>query len=319
MTLFLSQREVSRLLTIEKALEIVEQVFREQGAGLVVSHPSFPIAVGKGNFRVHSAALLAKSRVGVRLLPEREQPGGDREVTVLSDSQSGKLLCVIVALLSRSRIGATMGVAARHLSPPASQTMGMLGTGKNALAILQYVAKVRPSLKEIHVYSRTKENRESFAHQATGVLGITVQATENAEQAVRAKEIVVTSTDSLTPVLKAEWLGSGSYYASTGSPTEVDREIFARAGRVFVSAKAPNRRSSDRARDPLAAVIEKGRLSWNDVHELGEAVCQPSAPDRHAITVIQGSAGGFGELAMASWLCEEAQNQGLGHRVDLED
>jgi ornithine cyclodeaminase/alanine dehydrogenase-like protein (mu-crystallin family) len=320
MTLFLSQREVSRLLTIERALEIVEQVFREQGTGLVVAHPSFPISVGKWSFRVHSGALLASRRVGVRLLPDRAQPAGQKEVTVLCDSESGDLLGVISFPLSKIRIGAVMGVAAKHLAPPQCRTIGMLGTGKNALTILQYVRAVRPSVNEIWVYSRSKEHRESFARQAQEAMGITVQPAPRAEDAVSGKEIVLTSTDSVIPVLKAGWLRPGSYFASTGFPGEVDGEIFVRAARVVVSGKAQNRASAGRLENPLASVIGEGRLSWDDVHELGEVVCRPDMlPDRDGITVFQGSQGGFGELAMAAWLHEEAERQGIGHKIDLGD
>lgn len=319
MTFFLSSGEVSRLLTIDRALEIVEQVFREQGRGLVVAHPSFPISVGKGNFRVHSGALLASGRVGVRLLPDREGAGGEREITVLCDTQSADLLCVVSAPLSRSRIGAVMGVAAKHLSPPEARTLGMLGTGKNAVGILQCILAVRPSLKEIWVYSRSRENRESLARRASET-GIAIRTAESAEEAVRGREMVLTSTDSLTPVLKAEWLSPGSYYASTGFPGEVDREIFVRATRVVVSGKAQNKASSGRPENPLASVIGEGRLSWDDVRELGEVLCGSDAPpDRHGITVFQGSQGGFGELAMAAWLREEAERQGIGQRIDLSD
>jgi ornithine cyclodeaminase/alanine dehydrogenase-like protein (mu-crystallin family) len=67
-------------------------------------------------------------------------------------------------------------------------------------------------------------------------------------------------------------------------------------------------------------VIGEGRLSWEDVQELGEVVCgSDAAPDRGGITVFQGSQGGFGELAMAAWLQEEAKRQGIGQRFDLSD
>ena len=322
--LILSPSAVSRLLTVEKALDVVETLFKEQGKGQVVAHPSFPISVEKGTFRVHSGALLAQKRVGVRLLPgdvrQLEREGEGEEITVICDSASGELLCVVLASLSKLRIGVVMGIAAKFLSPPDSRTVGLLGTGRNALGVLECVVATRPSLKEIWVYSRKRENREAFVRQAKETLGLKVRAAETAEEVVAGKDLVLTSTDSPTPVLKAEWLSPRAYFASTGAPTEVGEDIFAMAGRIVVSAKGKEGDLVTRHGSALGRVIQKGLVSLDDVRELGELVLAPGAERAFVgLTVFYGSPGGFPELAMAAWLHEEAQRQGLGHKVDLSN
>jgi alanine dehydrogenase len=66
---------------------------------------------------------------------------------------------------------------------------------------------VRP-LREVRIYSPRSANRERLAAELKEQLGIDVRAVDDPRIAVRGALIVGCATNSLTPVLEADWLDS---------------------------------------------------------------------------------------------------------------
>lgn len=326
MTLVLTQSEVSKLVDMKKAIEVMEHVFRQQGEGKIVGHHSFGLGVGKGDFRIHAGALLGSRVIGVRVFPAGSQwPEGarERQVAVIYDTESAELLCVSPSPFGSLRIGAVMGLAAKYLSRPGSLSVGMIGSGRNAPGILQAVVLARPSIREIAVYSRDRGRRERFARETASILGVKVSAAESAEEAVREKDIVLTSTDSPVPVLSAEWISPDSYFASCGMTSEVGRDIIEKAKKIVVSSKEQMRSSPARQHDALTELIDKGILSWENVDDLGDVVCSngrgksPAPSNPGGITVFLQASGGFPEIGLTAWAFTEAKALGLGRQIDM--
>ncbi|HYA29362.1 MAG TPA: hypothetical protein VEI95_11140, partial [Acidobacteriota bacterium] len=68
MPLLLSRDELKPLLDLDKAIELIENVHRQQANGQVVPHAPYHIRLGEhSGLRVVSGAVLAERRVGVRL------------------------------------------------------------------------------------------------------------------------------------------------------------------------------------------------------------------------------------------------------------
>jgi ornithine cyclodeaminase/alanine dehydrogenase-like protein (mu-crystallin family) len=326
MALVLTRRDVLQLINMEKAIEVMEDVFRQQGEGKIVGHPSFGLSAGKGYFRIHAGGLLGSKAIGVRIFPARPQwPAGTRErhVAVIYDTDSAELLCISASPFGRLRIGAVMGLAARYLSRLESSTVAMIGVGRNAPGILRAILVVRPSVREVAVYGRDRGRRERFAEETAPLLGIKVYPAESAEEAVREKDIVLTSTDSPVPVLEAKWITPGGYFASSGMTSEVGPDIIEKAKRIVLSSKHQIRHSPARKEDALNQSIDQGALSWEDVDELGDVVCgrsprqNPVLSDPEGITVFLQASGGFPELALTVWAFKEARKLGLGKEIEL--
>ena len=96
----------------------------------------------------------------------------------LYDAETGGLLCYTQAnRLGQLRTGATTGVATKYLTKADSATVGIIGTGNQALTQLEAIKKQR-DIKRVKAFSRTPERREAFARAAADALGIDVTAVD---------------------------------------------------------------------------------------------------------------------------------------------
>jgi alanine dehydrogenase len=87
----------------------------------------------------------------------------------------------------------------------------------------------------MRVFSPTRTNREAYAAEMTEKLDIEVIAVDTPEKALKGADIVSLTTDSLVPVIKAEWLEPGMHVNNVrnneAGPDVLDRaDVRARLG-----------------------------------------------------------------------------------------
>src|SRR5919108_5287961 len=315
MPLLLSRDELSPLLDLAKAIELTEGAFKQQARGEVVAHAPYHIRVGgRGGLRVVSGALLGSRRVGIRLGPNSGLAGGGRMYAVLFDTESGELLSFMGFPFGTLRTAAHVALAARYMAREDTHRLGLFGVGRNALGILKGLVSVRP-IKEIVVSSRDAERRKKFCAEVGRELGIEARSAESPEEAVRDMDVILTATNSLTPIFPEDWVGPGTHVSSMGKPTELGRGLHLKANRIVVGSQEQERNYNDRsAALPLVELTAEGKLSWSRIPELGDLVTgQARGRDsREEINIFRESQGGYGDMAFAAWLYEEAMRRGLG-------
>jgi len=320
MPLLLSRDELTPLLDLPKAIELIEEAHRQQAKGQIVPHAPYHIPVGEhSGLRVVSGALLEPRRVGVRLGPNSGLGGGNKMYALLFDADSGELLSFMGFPFGTLRTAAVVAIAAQHMAREDSQRLGLFGVGRNAFGILKGLISVRP-IKEIFVSSRDPERRNKFCAEGEKLLGITVRGVDKPEQAVRGMDVILTATNSLTPIFPDEWVDRGTHVSSMGKPTELSRGLHLRADRIVVGSQEQERNYADRAAAlPLVELTAEGKLSWSRIPELGEIVCGhlPGRANREEINIFRESQGGYGDMAFATWLYGEAKRRGLGKQMEL--
>jgi ornithine cyclodeaminase/alanine dehydrogenase-like protein (mu-crystallin family) len=320
MSLILTREEVQPLLSLAKAIELTEEAFREQANGQVVAHAPYHIPVdGHSALRVVSGALLGSRRIGVRLGPNSGLAGGNRMYAVLFDTESGELLSFMGFPFGTLRTAAHVALAAKHMARDDTQRLGLFGVGRNALGILRGLVSVRP-IKEIVVSSRDPERRKKFCAEVTQQLGVEARSAENPDAAVRGMDVVLSATNSLTPIFPESWVEPGTHVSSMGKPTELSRGLYVKADRIVVGSQEQERNYNDRsAALPLVELTAAGKLSWSRIPELGELVVGrvPGRANRDEINIFRESQGGYGDIAFAAWIYEEAVRKGLGKPMEL--
>jgi ornithine cyclodeaminase len=319
MTLLISKAEVESLLNLEQAMTLTLEAFREQAAGGVVALPPRHIPVPKGALRIVSGALVHSHRMGVRV-GSAEQLAGGGHAAVLFDSEDGKLLSVMDFPFGTLRTGATIGVATKFFARAEAHVVGMIGTGRNALSLLEAACHVRP-IESIRIYSRSSERRTAFAQEAQAALGKSVEPVASNEAAARGAEIVYVATDSLTPVLHADWVSPGAFVAGMGRPSEIDPSVYLASDLVVVGHKGHEQEYHGIGRFPhhLVELVQKGQLEWNSVHEMCDVVVGrvPGRTSEKQIIIFKESGGGFGDIAFANWLYGQAREKGMGQEWNI--
>lgn len=319
MTLLLTRADVEPLLDLPQAINLTQDVFREQASGAVVASPPRHVTVPRGALRIVSGALLQTQRMGVRVGPAGAL-ASQRGTALLYDSENGDLLCVMAYPFGTLRTGATVGLATRFFARADAQVVAMIGTGRNALSLLQAACLVR-QVKGIRTYSRNAERRAAFAQSAQAALGLPVEAVSETQLATRGADIVYAATDSLTPVLHADWLSPGAFVASMGRPSEVDPTVYLTAQRIVVGHKKHEEGYFDvgRYRHQLLELVKAGQIDWGSVQDMCEVVVG-RAPGRMSdaeIIIFKESQGGFGDIAFANWVYLQAREKGLGREWDF--
>jgi len=128
--------------------------------------------------------------------------------------------------LQHMRVGACAGLGAKYLSRKDSKVIGMLGSGGMARTYAQAICQVRP-IERIRLFSPTKANRLAYAEEMTSKLAVEIEPVDSPQKAVKGADIVAMTTDSLVPVIKAEWLEPGMHVTNVRN-NEAGQDMFAR-------------------------------------------------------------------------------------------
>jgi len=313
LTLLLRRSEVSALLDLKRAMSVLERTFREQADGRVKQVP--PLRFMNRGMRMVVGGLEAQNKNGFRV----SMTGGE-SMALLFEISSGKLISLMGYPFSNLRISATVGLAVDRFADRSARTVAMIGSGRLALTALQPAVAVRP-IERILVYSRSAENRQSFAQKSREKLNLPVHAVDSAEKAIAQADFVLVSTNSPSAALMGKWLRPGLAVFGVGRPNEFDDEVYLRANFVCVTSKAHELGYYDAKLDqPLIRLSQSGALAWSAVAEFADVIAEKIAPPENSgrIVVFRDSQGGYGDLALAAEAYEEAKRRGLGQEIDTE-
>ena len=294
-SLWLTDGDVERLLTVEEAVPVVEAVLKQQAAGTATNLPRGHTIAGPGVMLAHMTAALHEQGVfGFKVYSIVD--GAYRFFVLLYSVATGDLLAVIEAnQLGRRRTGAASGVSAKYMSREDSAEVGILGSGFQAGAQLEAICSVRP-IERVRVYSRNPENRNGFARRMTETLSIEVVAADEPREVVKSADILVTITNSRTPVFDGEWLRAGTHICAVGGAneyvTELDDATIQRADFIAVDSIAQAKIECGELLMPTS----RGLILWEQVSELWQVVGGMKSGRRSAEDITL-----FKSLGMAMW------------------
>lgn len=239
--------------------------------------------------------------------------------TLLFDVSSGELVAVLDgAALNTVKTGAVDAVGVDALARDDASPVAVIGSGVQARAQLTATSHVR-HLETVRVYSPTRANREAFADDADAELAAAVEAVDSSRRAVADADIVVTATDSPTPVVDWEHVDVGTHITAIGQYEphlrELDTETVANA--VYV----PDLRK--RALDNAGAFLVPYRNgAFNETHigdELGEVLAGRGSgrTSENQVTVFDSGGTGIETVAAAHVAYRRALEADVGTTVSF--
>lgn len=293
--LWITDADVELLLNVEEAVPVVEAALKQQAAGLATNMPRGHTIAGPGVMLAHMTAALHEQGVfGFKVYSI--VGGAYRFFVLLYSAEAGDLLAVIDAnLMGRLRTGAASGVSAKYMAREDSAEVGILGSGFQSGAQLEAICSVRPIARAC-VYSPNAEHRNDFARRMSEALDIEVTAVDGPREVVESADILVTVTNSRTPVFSGEWLRPGTHICAVGGAneyvTELDDATIRRADIIVVD-------SVEQAKVECGELLmptSRGLLLWEQVSALWQVVGGEKA-GRHSAEDITL----FKSLGMAMW------------------
>ena len=322
MALLLKDTEVTSLFTMDMALDAMEELFRQRGSGNAIVRPRTRMAIPGGSNSLMAGWVGGQiNAYGLKMYGGAGRGSGTtaQPLVLLYDGTTGALLAILeAARLGAVRTGAASGIATKYMARDDASTVGMIGVGGQAATQLEAVCGVR-DIRQARVYSRNKAARDAFASEMSQKLGITVDASESAEECVREADVAITITNAATPVLKGAWLKPGAHVNAAGSNNllhaEVDGETVTRASLITADDVAQARMESGE----LISAVNQGLARWEQVHELADVVAGrvPGRPSPDAITLFASQGIGTEDVAAARVVYEAARERGIGTEIPL--
>src|SRR5438132_7097074 len=190
--LLLNEDEVRQLLTMDMAIEAVEEGLRKMAVDEAMNVPRARTQTDHCMQHVMSAAAKSLGVMGYKAYTTGRK--GNHFHVGLFDGKTGALVALIQAdYLGQMRTGAASGVATKYMARPDSALVGLYGSGKQARTQLIAVCKVR-KISRVHIYSPSEEHRRAFAAEMSRVCETEVLAVSHPEMAARDMDIVITCT-----------------------------------------------------------------------------------------------------------------------------
>jgi ornithine cyclodeaminase/alanine dehydrogenase-like protein (mu-crystallin family) len=314
--LLLNEDEVRQVLTMDLALEAVEQGLRKMALDEAHNIPRARVQTDHAMLHVMGAAAKSLGVMGAKVYAARK--GAAWFVVPLFDGKTGELLCIMQAdYLGQVRTGAASGVATKYMAREDATEVGLFGSGKQARTQVIAVCKVR-RVRQVQVFSPNEERRKQFAAEMSEVCQTEVVPAARPEQAASEKDIVITATTSREPVLQGGWLAQGTHINAVGSnfmgKAELDPAAVRRCATVVVDSKEQARGEAGDFQQPL----EDGSLHWADVRELGQVIVGRFPGRKHAqdVTLFKSLGIAVEDVAVAARVYARAVEAGLGTKVN---
>jgi alanine dehydrogenase len=357
MVLLLSNEDVDSVLSMPRALAVLEDMYLELGRGSAIFAPRIDLhsptraEVGEDLPGAHylktlvgtipkleTAALRLSSDVvawpsvnGVRRRVKIPAAPGDRwlGLVLLFSTTNGELLAIMQdGLMQRARVGATNAIAAKYLARVDLHTVGLIGAGWQATTQVTALCSVRPSIEQIKVFSPTRERRERFAEETSELVGVQMVAVESAEQAVSGVDMIVTATNSRVPFVDPSWLRPGMHL-SCMQRDEATSGCFERADLVVLHTRVKEHNVSSTDLDDLEQRFglelrshgSEWEFDWSIYPDLAELLSGKAqgrtSPDQ--ITMFVNSIGiGAQFAAIGNLIYYQARDRGLGRDLPID-
>ena len=271
------------------------------GAAVAPVRGHIELGAGNGTFLISGVLtdfdLLSVKVINVR--PANADRGLERlqgSLTIFESSTGRPLATLDARAATEARTAACSAVSLRLLARADARVLTVFGTGPQAEAHLRAMTAER-DFDEVRIVGRDHDKARKLAesHNARAM---------SAADALRGANVVVTATNSATPLFGMADIESGTHLAMVGSgnahASEVEPELLARAGAIRVD----HRPSCLQEAGEIVGALLAGMIDESAVRELGEVVLG-SAPGRTApeeITVYKSVGNGTQDAALAAVL-----------------
>jgi ectoine utilization protein EutC len=323
----LFEREIRRLIGPSDALAAVRRAF----ACLARGEATLPGVIGldvprhRGEVHVKGAHLHGspffsiKTAAGFYANVERGLPMASGHVMVF-DAETGLLRAILFdnAFLTELRTGSAGALSADLLARRDVNRVALLGYGSQARYQLEALLLVRRP-RRVVVWGPSEERAAAAAREMGERFGLPVSAVPTARDAAHGSDLIVTTTPSREPVLRAEWVEPGTHVTAVGSDgpdkQELDPVLLSRADKVVADRLEQCLRLGEIHHAVVAGALAPGGV-YGELGELAAGLKGGRASEAE-ITIADLTGVGIQDAAVADVVVARALEQGLGETLSV--
>jgi ectoine utilization protein EutC len=305
-----TEAQLRAIVTLDlTTVDVIEAAFVALAKGGVVMPPilSMDLHAANGEVDVKTAYIPGFDGFAIKVSPgffDNPKLGlpSLNGLMILLSAKTGLVEALFLdnGYLTDIRTAAAGAVAARHLAPDIVETAGVIGTGVQARLQMQAAHLVRPFARLL-VHGRDMDKARTCAADLALSLGVRAEAVADAAGLVAESQLVVTTTPSRSPVVKAEWLHPGLHITAMGADQSGKNEIEP-AALMAADAYICDRVSQCEVAGELEAALAAGIWTKDTPAELGEVIMGEKAGRRSQddITICDLTGTGAQDTAIAT-------------------
>jgi ornithine cyclodeaminase len=273
-----------------------------RGAAVAPVRAHIDLGDGAGTFLISGALteldLLSVKVINVR--PKNPSRGLERlqgSLTVFESSTGQPLATLDARAATEARTAACSAVSLRLLASSAATVLTVFGTGPQAAAHLRAMTCER-EFADIRIVGRNPDAARNLARKYSRARSV------SPDEALRGAHVVVTATNSTSPLFPSTAVEPGTHLAMVGSGSagaaEVEHSLLARASAIRVDHRPTCLEESGE----IVGALLQGLIDEAAVRELGEVVLgvAPGRTSEDDITIYKSVGNGTQDAALAALL-----------------
>jgi alanine dehydrogenase len=315
-TLLLDRNRVSSLLDMPGVIKVVEQAFRDWADGKAKMPSKAYLTLNHGDFRAMPAALPGAAGVKwVNVHPHNPSRGLPTVMAIIifNDPETGCPLAVMDASdITAYRTGAAAAVASKYLARSDSDTLGIVGAGRQAYT--QIAAHMHLfGIKLIKVFDISRPNVDKLIDYfpQDNIRYCSLEDTA-------ASDIVCTLTPAREPYLKRKWIAAGTHINAVGADAEGKEELEPSILKEAIVVVDDIGQAS--AAGEINVPITRGLFDASDVYgTIAEIIAgrKRGRKDSNEITVFDATGVAIEDIAVAKIIYQKACQAGDNLSVEL--
>lgn len=323
--LVLNQSQIKKIIPltgIKKVIGRVEKAFVSYGQGKVQMPAKNYLYFKKydGDLRVMPSFAPELDMAGTKIVnvhPQNPKKGLPTVVAaiLLNDAKNGLPLALLDGTyITGIRTGAAGGVATKYLARKNAESLGVVGAGVQAMFQIAAICQVR-KIKEVMVFDINQDKIKWLAKQLK-VLKIKIKKVSLKQAA--SQDILVTVTPSEKPIIKKEWIKSGTHVNAIGADAknkeELDPAILKKA-KIIIDDWAQASHSGE-----INVPLRKGIITKRNIYaSLGQIVSgqKIGRTNDREITIFDSTGLAIQDLFTAELVYRMAKKKNVGRKIDL--
>lgn len=240
-------------------------------------------------------------------------------VTLL-DSATGMVRTILEgSTLTAIRTAAVSAVATNILATSSSETLALIGVGRQAFEHALALTRVR-QFERILIFSRSSDSMESLARVLRDSLSLGVIKAKSPLDAIAQADVIVTCTSSPEPLIDVKDIPEGAHVNAVGACRPGYREINIHDSSnlsIFLDSRAAcSVEASEISLPLLNATLSESTI----MGEIGECLAGRISGRRNGreITVFKSVGLGIEDIFAANYIDKVARHKGVGTLVDLK-